>query len=159
MVGALYNYAGGFRAGRAYVYSGQSGVLLYTFTGETGDYFGYSVSGAGDVNNDGFDDLFVGARFNDAGGFNAGSAYVYSGYDSSCCIGFRGDLNGDGDGYVANILDLNFLVDFIFRGSRDPGPCYQESDPNADGDAANILDLTFLVDFIFRGGPAPGLCP
>ena len=161
IVGAvLGDNSGTDNAGRAYVFSGRTGDKLFTFIGAAAsDLLGFSVASAGDVNNDGFDDLFVGARFNDAGGFNAGSAYVYSGYDSSCCIGFRGDLNGDGDGYVANILDLNFLVDFIFRGSRDPGPCYQESDPNADGDAANILDLTFLVDFIFRGGPAPGLCP
>ena len=73
-----------------------------------------------------------------------------------CCVGNRGDLNGDSDD--ANILDLTFLVDFIFRGSGDPGSCPDESDVNGDGDSANILDLTFLVDFIFRGGPAPGPC-
>ena len=75
---------------------------------------------------------------------------------AQCCFGDRGDVNGDGDD--ANILDLTFLVDFIFRGSGDPGSCPEESDVNGDGDAANILDLTFLVDFIFRGGPPPGPC-
>lgn len=36
----------------------------YTFTGETaGDEFGFSVAGAGDVDNDGFDDLIVGASY------------------------------------------------------------------------------------------------
>ncbi|MEE8405254.1 MAG: SBBP repeat-containing protein [candidate division Zixibacteria bacterium] len=74
----------------------------------------------------------------------------------SCCVGNRGDLNGDGDN--ANILDLTFLVDYIFRGSGVPGSCPEESDVNGDGDSANILDLTYLVDFIFRGGPAPGPC-
>ncbi|MCH7690727.1 MAG: SBBP repeat-containing protein, partial [candidate division Zixibacteria bacterium] len=75
---------------------------------------------------------------------------------SSCCDGNHGDLNGDGDD--ANILDLTFLVDFIFRGSGDPGSCPEESDVNGDGDSANILDLTYLVDFIFRGGAPPGPC-
>ena len=76
-------------------------------------------------------------------------------FDPVCCIGNRGDLNGDGDD--ANILDLTFAVDRIFRG----GPaslCPEEGDANGDSDSTNILDLTFLVDRIFRGGPAPGPC-
>ena len=74
-----------------------------------------------------------------------------------CCEGIRGDFNGDGSD--ANILDLTFLVDFIFRGSGFFGSCFEESDINGDGDAANILDLTYLVDWIFRGGPPPPGCP
>jgi hypothetical protein len=73
-----------------------------------------------------------------------------------CCIGMRGDVNGDGDD--ANTLDLNFLVNYIFRGSGDPGGCPEESDVNGDGNPANILDLNYLVNYIFRGGPAPGGC-
>ncbi|MCH9025271.1 MAG: hypothetical protein IH931_08050, partial [candidate division Zixibacteria bacterium] len=75
---------------------------------------------------------------------------------SSCCIGIRGDCNTDG--VDANILDLTFLVDFIFRGSGNPGSCPKECDVNSDGASSNILDLTFLVDRIFRGGPLPGPC-
>jgi hypothetical protein len=74
---------------------------------------------------------------------------------SGCCIGNRGDLNSDGTD--ANILDLTFAVDRIFRG----GPaalCPEEGDVNSDGTSTNILDLTYLVDRIFRGGPAPGTC-
>ncbi len=74
-----------------------------------------------------------------------------------CCFGNRGDINGDGDDLT--ILDLTFIVDFIFRGSGDPGSCPEEADFNSDGDAATILDLTFAVDFIFRGGAAAGPCP
>ena len=74
-----------------------------------------------------------------------------------CCDGLRGDFNGDG--IDANILDLTFLVDYIFRGSGLFGLCFEESDINGDGHAANILDLTFLVDWIFRGGPPPPGCP
>src|SRR5690606_30742059 len=37
---------------------------------------GFSVSSAGDVNGDGFDDLIVGAKYGDDGGYNAGQAYV-----------------------------------------------------------------------------------
>lgn len=77
--------------------------------------------------------------------------------NSLCCNGSRGDINDDG--VEANILDLTFLVDYIFRSSGDPGPCPEESDINGDGTAANILDLTFIVDYKFRGGSAPGSCP
>ena len=74
----------------------------------------------------------------------------------NCCDGIRGDYNGDSDD--ANILDLTFLVDYIFRGSAISGDCPDESDINSDGNSSNILDLTYLVDWIFRAGPAPGPC-
>ncbi|HMS34471.1 MAG TPA: integrin alpha [Ignavibacteria bacterium] len=50
------------------------------FTGyAASDQFGFSVSSAGDVNGDGYSDLIIGAPFNDAGGSNAGRAYIYFG--------------------------------------------------------------------------------
>ena len=39
----------------------------------------YSVSTAGDINGDGYSDVIVGATGNDAGGTNAGRAYIYFG--------------------------------------------------------------------------------
>ena len=79
----------------------------------------------------------------------------WGGVGGGCCTGGRGDVNGDG--INANILDLTFLVDRIFRGGDAP-ECDGEADLNGDGTPANILDLTFLVDRIFRGGVAPGGC-
>jgi hypothetical protein len=44
------------------------------------DYSGYSVSGVGDMNGDGIDDLFIGAPYADAGGRDyAGESYVVFG--------------------------------------------------------------------------------
>jgi len=73
-----------------------------------------------------------------------------------CCSGIRGDLNGDGSN--GNILDLNFLVNYIFRMSGNPGLCARESDVNGDSTPANVLDLNYLVNRIFRGGAEMPLC-
>lgn len=72
-----------------------------------------------------------------------------------CCTGGAGDVNGDG--IDANILDLTYLVNRIFRGG-DPAECDGEADLNGDGISSNILDLTFLVNRIFRGGGPPSGC-
>ena len=62
----------------------------------------------------------------------------------------KGDANNDGD---INILDLTYIVDYIFRSGPAPEP-FLAGDANCD-DSSNILDLTFLVDYIFRSGPLP----
>ena len=62
-------------------------MLFRSYTGEitnSGDQFGIAVSGAGDVNRDGYDDVIVGAYRNDVGGgittgFDAGRAYLFPG--------------------------------------------------------------------------------
>ncbi len=77
---------------------------------------------------------------------------VYVG--GNCCIGIKGDVNGDGKN--ANIIDLTFIVDFIFRGGDCTG-CAEEADISGDGEF-NVVDLTSLVDYIFRSGRAPGVC-
>src|SRR5215218_9818365 len=61
--------------GHAYLYSGRTGTLLHTFSGEaSGDSFGAAVTSA-DVNHDGRSDLVVGAPTHPGGGV----AYVFSG--------------------------------------------------------------------------------
>jgi len=76
--------------------------------------------------------------------------------NTDCCAGIRGDANYDG--INANILDLNYMVNRIFRAGP-PYLCLEEADANSNGTAGNIVDLNFLVNRIFRGGPAPGPCP
>ncbi|QCI80546.1 hypothetical protein E6W36_08935 [Hankyongella ginsenosidimutans] len=78
------------------------------------------MSNAGDVNGDGIDDLIVGATGNDAGGTDAGAAYVVYGRSGgrsnldlstlTAADGFRiiGDAAGDRAGYsVSNAGDVN----------------------------------------------------
>ena len=101
---------------------GTNGVV---FTGAAaGDYSGSSVSGAGDVNGDGFDDLLVGAYYADPSGRNsAGEAYlVYgrsNGYpatvtltntwlDGTNGVVFAGAAAGDNSGWsVSGAGDVN----------------------------------------------------
>jgi hypothetical protein len=50
------------RPGRVFVYDGHKAELLHTFTGAApDDWFGVSADGAGDVDQDGFADVVVGA--------------------------------------------------------------------------------------------------
>ena len=86
---------------------------------------------------------------------NKDTAYCSAQVNVSCCIGNSGDLNNDGTD--ANILDLTYIVDIIFRGGA-KAVCEDEADLDGDGSHSNIIDLTYLVDFIFRGGPAPNSC-
>ena len=53
--------------------------------GANDDEAGYSVSGAGDVNDDGFDDVIVGAWHSDPNGSNSGRAYILYGSATPAC--------------------------------------------------------------------------
>lgn len=68
-----------------------------------GDAFGKSVSSAGDVNNDGFDDLIIGAPFGDGGIINSGAGYVIFG--RSFANESAGIRTNNPDGGTSNDLD------------------------------------------------------
>ncbi len=89
--GHMYPTAGGTASGQAYVYYGSASGLesnsSWSAHGtQDAAYFGYSVSGAGDVNDDGYHDVIVGAPGQDyptttPPGYtnNSGIAYVFHG--------------------------------------------------------------------------------
>jgi len=89
LLGAVYNDDGGNGSGKAYVFLGSSlldaaqrscGDADAAFAGEaSGDRTGQPVTGVGDLNNDGIDDLLIGAAFSDAGGPNAGKVFIVMG--------------------------------------------------------------------------------
>ena len=95
--------------GRAYVFSGLNGSVLYTwYYSANFDHIGFSVSDAGDVNADGFDDVIAGAPYNDNNGTLSGSARVFSGVDGSVLYTFDGDTENDYLGYsVSGAGDVN----------------------------------------------------
>ena len=66
-----------------------------------------------------------------------------------------GDANFDG--VFQGIIELTFLVDYIFRFGPPP-PYEPAADVDGNGEFQGILELTYMVDFVFRSGPAPK-CP
>ncbi len=140
IVGASGGDDGGNAAGEAYVVFGSANgfgsaittagntrqvVDLTTLTAAQGfviqgdmpnDLTGYSVSSAGDVNGDGFDDLIVGAHYGDDGGANAGEAYVVFGSAS----GFGSTVTTAGN--ARQVIDLTTLTaaqGFIIQGDTE----------------------------------------
>lgn len=79
----------------------------------SGDRAGYSVSSAGDVNGDGFDDLMVGANGGDDGGTGSGEAYVVFGSGS----GF-GTYDAVTSRQVLDLTDLTPAEGFIIQGDE-----------------------------------------
>ena len=78
-----YDSSGGEESGRVLLYYGGESFdkkVDLILTGESGcNYFGSSLSHAGDINNDGYDDIIIGSPFDDTYAINAGSAYIYYG--------------------------------------------------------------------------------
>lgn len=67
--------------GKAYIYFGgnsmdnNSDIVMFGI--DNSEYFGNSVSGIGDINNDSFSDLICGAPVNNVNGINSGATYIY----------------------------------------------------------------------------------
>ncbi len=122
LIGAHKNDASGEDAGAAYLVLGpvsgnhDLGDVGIKLTGEeAGDYAGYAVASAGDVDEDGSDDLLIGAPHNATNGADAGAAYLLLGPLSSSldlssaaaiflgeegdtagwAVSSAGDINGD----------------------------------------------------------------
>lgn len=75
-------------------------------------------------------------------------------YSPDGCCHMRGDVNDDGG---MNVLDITFLVAFLFKGGAPP-PCWLNADVGGNGDV-NVSDLTYLVRYLFQGGSFPPPCP
>ena len=71
-----------------------------------GDYSGFSVSSAGDVNGDGLDDLIVGAWGDDPHDKNSGASFVIFGKDNGTAVDLSAVQGGTG-GFVINGVATN----------------------------------------------------
>ena len=101
LVGAAYQDGADSDAGAAYLITATpsgsqslSAVATALLGVAAQDYAGEAVAGAGDVNDDGYDDLLVGARGTDGVGSSAGSAYLVMGPVTAGSLGDHSELTG-----------------------------------------------------------------
>jgi hypothetical protein len=117
VIGARFLSNGQPAEGRAYVYLGSniglaSGPDWLVESNQDSAYFGYSVATAGDVDDDGFDDVLVGAYEYTNGEEAEGAAFLYSGSPDQLSVtpawSFEGNQPGAWTGIsVATAGDVN----------------------------------------------------
>jgi hypothetical protein len=145
-------------AGRAAVFSGQTGDIVHSFAGASSlDHVGAALAGLGDVDGDGKGDFLVGAPGADA----TGTLTLHSGADASAIYTLAGEEPGDRFGNAAGVIgDLDgdgvsdFAVSAVEAGPGGRGRVYVHS--GVDG--APLLpplepDATSReLGFLFVGG-------
>lgn len=97
-------------SGVVYIASSRTSLPFRTLLGErTGDRFGHSVAGIGDINGDGLHEVLVGAPDYDSSGTNRrGAAYVFDGATGNQLAKHVGTLDNDRLGFdVCGIIDAD----------------------------------------------------
>jgi hypothetical protein len=130
IVGAPYGKGSNTsNVGEARLFSGLNGSVLRTFNSPQGvSVLGMSVSGAGDVDRDGFADVILGAPQATYGFSDQGRAWVFSGRTGASLRYFQGTSAGENFGYcVDGGRDIN----------NDGWPDFVVGSPFADYQGAN----------------------
>ncbi|HZJ17758.1 MAG TPA: integrin alpha, partial [Chthoniobacteraceae bacterium] len=157
IIGAPFANEGGSDRGAAYVVFGKAGgfsasTSLSSLDGSAGfklsgvansDRAGRSVSGAGDVNGDGFADFIVGAPYADEGGSDRGAAYVVFG-------------KAGGFGASVALASLDGSAGFKLSGAADNDRAGFSVSAAGDVDGNGFDDLVIGALFANGGGTNRG---
>ncbi|MFH2141826.1 MAG: NosD domain-containing protein, partial [Bacteroidota bacterium] len=69
-------------------------------------------------------------------------------------LNFRTWMLGDcNDSWSANILDITYLINFLYKGG--PAPSHLISGDVNGSCTINILDITYLIAYLYKDGPDP----
>lgn len=156
LIGASHADASRTDSGAAYVVLGSTALTSPSlsesdarFDGEgSSEYAGTAVAGANDVDGDGYDDMLVGAPYNDEAGSNAGSAYLVLG------------------GLSLASMSLS-LADATYTGENEDdfagAAVAGAGDVDGDGQADILVGAPFCAEagyrsgasYLVRGGPTP----
>jgi len=156
VVGAKGNDSASPPSGAAYVYFGSENGSLDSsirFSGAgSNDNFGISVSGAGDLNGDGYADIVVGAPLEDTTYADAGRAYVFFGgssMDTTADIVLAG--TGAGDNFGASVACAG-----DFNGDGIPDIVVGAARAGGGRGAAYVFfggkNLNLTADLVLQGG-------
>lgn len=122
-----FDTGGGVYRGVVNVYDGSADSLLFGLQGdETGDFFGGSMNGMGDIDSDGKDDFLIGAPTSNNLGNKQGKVYSFSGVDGTLSYSLEGQNNNSYFGLSThNVGDIDsdgvddFLVGEYFDNGSD----------------------------------------
>ncbi|GFE71566.1 Calx-beta domain-containing protein [Chroococcus sp. FPU101] len=145
-----YSYS--YNTGQSYVVFGKSddfspSINLSTLNGtngfainglNSGDALGWSVSSAGDVNGDGFDDILIGAPNVDLNGYYSGQSYVVFGKSGGFGASFDlSTLNGTNGFAINGISERDYLGWSVSNGGDVNGDGFDDILIGARGAAPN----------------------
>ncbi len=133
IIGALGADPNGYGSGESYVVFGTDvgfGAALelssldgsngFVINGiDAGDFSGRAVSSAGDVNNDGFDDLIIGALGADPNGYGSGESYVVFGTDAGFGAALELSSLDGSNGFAINGIDAGDYSGLSVSGAGD----------------------------------------
>ena len=136
--------------------AGEGGFLINEISED--DHLGDAVSGAGDVDGDGFDDLVVGADFDVPNGDQSGASFVIFGGNFSGAVTKVGTMADD-------VLSGTVEDDVIFAGTGDDiltSSAGVDRLPGGDGADTfvlqNVNGQTTVIDFVRAEGDQLGIC-
>ena len=144
-----YDKDGNNECGAAFVYHGsaagvETAANWHDVSDQEGSYFGISVSTAGDVDADGYDDIIVGANYHDNGQADEGAAFVYHGSAAGLrpTAAWMGESNQASSYFGSSVSTAGDVNKDGYSDVLIGAPSYDTAANNESG-----------AVFLYRGGP------